>query len=227
MQVILSHVHDENYNVRTFWFKPPSPFAYTAGQFIELYLPHNNPDERGEKHWFTLSSSPSEKLLSISTKYAGEKSSSFKKTLWSLRPGAKVSMSDPMGDFVLPKDKNIPLVFVAGGIGVTPFRSMVRWLLDGGDKRQIQFIWAIGKLKDTIFTDLFEGYGIKPKLVISDKGERLTAQKILAFVGTRENKRIYVSGPEPMVEVLTKDLEKLGASKNDLIGDFFPGYPPI
>src|SRR3990167_2923399 len=227
MQTTLSHTRDENYNVRTFWFKPPSPFAYTAGQFIELHLPHKNPDGRGEKHWFTLSSSPSEKLLSISTKYAGEKSSSFKKTLWSLSPGAKVSMSDPMGDFVLPKDKNIPLVFVAGGIGVTPFRSMVKWLLDSGDERQIQFIWAINEPRDEVFADLFISYGIKPKLFIKSAGQGLTGQKILDLADDYQNTRIYISGPEPMVEAFMDDLEKLGIPKNDLIGDFFPGYPPI
>src|SRR5258708_897456 len=126
MHIKLESIKPVGQNVKTFWFQPPKGFTYTAGQFIELYIPHDNPDERGIKHWFTLSSSPTEPLISITTKYAGKKSSTFKQHLFVLKPGAELYAVEPMGDFVLPQDKSIPLIFVAGGIGVTPFRSMVK-----------------------------------------------------------------------------------------------------
>jgi len=231
MQVRLDHTHQENYNVRTFWFKPEHTVRYTAGQFIEMYLPHDNPDERGIKHWFTLSSSPTDKLISITTKYFGDKASSFKKTLFSLKLGSKIKIVEPMGDFVLPKDKTRPLVFVAGGIGLTPYHSIVKWLSDVGEKRQIQVLLAFNEPRDIIFDDLFKNYGAEVKIIVSNptpdwKGlaGQLSASKIIKLTGGSDGKQIYVSGPEPMVEVLEKDLLEHGIKKSHLVLDFFPNY---
>ncbi len=130
MKAIFDHAKDEASNIRTFYFRPEKPAHYTAGQYTELALPHPHPDKRGGRRWFTLSSSPTEDLLSITTKYAGDDdTSSFKRTLFKLKPGSEVHMADPMGDFVLPKLIQTPLVFVAGGIGITPFHSMLEWLV--------------------------------------------------------------------------------------------------
>lgn len=227
MRVVLDHIRQENHNVRTFCFKPPHKFSYTAGQFIEMTLPHKNPDERGIKHWFTLSSSPTEEFISITTKWFGSQASTFKKTLFELETGAEVHISDPMGDFVLPKDKSIPLVFVAGGIGITPFHSIIKWLVDTGEKRQIQALLAAHSDKDLLFVDLFRDYGIDPVLAVDSSSQRLSAKFILESVSPIDNKLIYVSGPEPMVETLCADLEKNGVAKSQLAGDFFPGYSAI
>jgi len=231
IDVILESTHNETHHVRTFWFKPNQSVHYTPGQFIEMYLPHDNPDERGIKHWFTLSSSPTETLISITTKYAGDKSSTFKKTLFGLEPGARVQIVEPMGDFVLPKDTNIPLVFVAGGMGVTPFHSIVKWLTDVGEKRTIQVLLAANKPEDVLFEKLFRDYGAKVRVIVSEpsgewRGEvgRLSAEKILELTGKPDDKRIYVSGPEPMVEALEKDLHDHNIKKSQLVLDFFPGY---
>src|SRR5687767_16013481 len=110
MNVTFDHIEDIAANIKTFWFKPERPVRYTAGQFTEIYLPHPNADERGQKHWFTVSSSPTDPMVSITTKFALDRSSTFKQTLRALEPGTKLHLADPMGDFVLPKDKNIPLV---------------------------------------------------------------------------------------------------------------------
>ena len=72
MKVTLEYTHDEAGNIRTFFFRPDNPVYYTAGQYTELKVPHTNPDKRGQKRWFTLSSSPSDPLLTITTKYAGD-----------------------------------------------------------------------------------------------------------------------------------------------------------
>src|ERR1700693_2134326 len=101
MRVVYDHRHDEAANITTFYFKPESPVRYTAGQYIELTIKHEHPDDRGQKHWFTLSSSPTENYLSITTKFAAEKGSTFKKALRALPPGTELHMSEPMGDFVL------------------------------------------------------------------------------------------------------------------------------
>ncbi len=231
IEVTLDHTHQENYNIRTFWFKPPRTIRYTAGQFIEMYLPHDNPDERGIKHFFTLSSSPTEKLISISTKFAGAKSSTFKKTLFKLKPGAKIKLVEPMGDFVLPKDKTIPLVFVAGGIGITPFRSMVKWLSDTSEKRDIEALLAANAPKDFVFVDLFQRYGARVTQIVLEPADnwhgqtgKLSGDRIHQLIDKLQSKRIYVSGPEPLVEIVEKDLLEIGIAGSQLVLDFFPNY---
>src|SRR5579859_2390296 len=119
MKVVFDHSQDEAANIKTFFFKSPQPIQYTAGQYVTLTIPHENPDERGINHWFTLSSAPGQEFVTITTKHAAEHGSTFKEALWALTPGTEVSMSDPLGDFVLPKLVQTPLVFVAGGIGIT------------------------------------------------------------------------------------------------------------
>lgn len=231
MRITLVRIKDENYNTRTFWFEAERPVNYTAGQFIEMYLPHDNPDERGTKRWFTLSSSPTEDLISITAKYFGDKASTFKKALFGLKPGASIKIVEPMGDFVLPKDLSIPLVFVAGGIGITPFRSMIKWLADNKEKRAIQVLLAANKPKDFVFVDQFNSYGVELIKIVSNPDKswsgqtgHLSAKKILNLTGRPENKRLYVSGPEPMVEALEKDLLDSGIKKAQLVLDFFPNY---
>src|SRR5690349_12906121 len=123
MNVIFDHAEDTADHIKTFWFKPEKPVKYTAGQFTEIYLPHDNADNRGQRRWFTVSSSPTDPMVSITTKFATEHGSTFKQTLAALKPGTPLKLADPMGDFVLPKDPSIPLIFVAGGIGVTPMHS--------------------------------------------------------------------------------------------------------
>jgi len=232
MYVNFDHSEQVAANIRTFWFKPQHPMRYIAGQFIELQLPHPNADKRGQKRWFTLSSSPSESLISITTKLATENGSTFKQTLSNLKPGAEVTMSEAMGDFVLPKDPSLPLIYVAGGIGVTPIRSMVKWLVDNAETRQVQVIYAARNLEEVAFRKLFKSRGINLEIVLSEPSPgwsgrvgRLSGEMILKITGKSVDQLIYVSGPEPMVEALEKDLKNFGVNKHKLILDFFPGYP--
>lgn len=236
MVVTFVRSHHENIakNIITFWFKPKKPIDYIAGQYIELHLPHDNPDDRGIKRWFTLSSSPSDApLVSITTKFA-EKSSTFKQALRHLKPGQEIHMSDPMGDFVLPKDSDIPLVFVAGGIGITPFHSIIKWLHDSKQGRDITFVYTVNNEQEMVFQDLFEQYGLKRILVVSKPigtwdGEvgKLDGKRILDLSKPKSDSLIYISGPEPMVESLDQQLIDSKISESRLVGDFFPGYTAV
>lgn len=234
MRVKLDHVEDIAKNIKTFWFKPEQPIRYEAGQFIELYLPHDNPDERGIKHWFTLSSSPTEELLSITTKHAAEKGSTFKETLFNMEPGTSVMMSEPMGDFVLPKDKTVPLVFVAGGIGITPMRSMIKWLHDNKEHRTIHLLYAANNIDEVAFRELFNSYGAPTDIILSEapknwqgKTGRLDVATILELAPNVDGKIYYLSGPEPMVESLAKDMAVAGVDSRRIVGDYFPNYSGI
>lgn len=231
MKAVLDHTYDETDNIRTFFFKPEKPVHYTAGQFAEWRLEHRHADNRGVKRWFTISSSPTSEFVNITTKRSPKKGSSFKKALFALKPGDGIQMSDPMGDFVLPKLIQTPLVFVAGGIGITPFHSILSWLSDTKEKRRIKLLYGVRNEDEIIFQDAYERAGIKPTIVVSEPssawgGERgrLTAELILGLEKPSEDTLIYVSGPEPMVEALEKDLKKAGIKKSQLVLDFFPNY---
>ena len=230
MNVIFDHAEQTAQNIKTFWFRPEKSVEYIAGQFTELYLDHDNIDNRGPRRWFTLSSSPTEPLLSITTKFSTQISSSFKHALDQLKPGAHLKLAQPMGDFVLPKDTARKLVFVAGGIGVTPMRSMVKYLHDKGEKRDITLLYAVTQHEELAFEPLFKESGIKLIPIIkngaADSGETgsLTADRILQLAPHDSNTLFYLSGPEPMVEAFTKDLAANGINKHHIIGDYFPGY---
>jgi ferredoxin-NADP reductase len=232
MKSVLDHVKDEAANIRTFYFKPERSVHYTAGQYAQWTLTHPGPDERGARRWFTISSSPTEEFVSITTKYAGDdKSSTFKKALFKMKPGDEILMSDPMGDFVLPKLIQTPLVFVAGGIGITPFHSILAWLAATNETRPIRLLYGVRNEDEIIFLDTFDKAGIKPTIVVSDPapawgGERgrLTAEMIMGLENPSDDTLVYVSGPEPMVERLEKDLKAAGLQKHQFVGDYFPNY---
>lgn len=238
MQVTFDHSEPQASNIVSFHFKPEKPLRYTAGQFIEIRLPHENVDDRGNKRWFTLSSAPTEDLLSVTTKFADESSgrggSSFKQALRSLKPGAGVEMSQPMGDFVLPKDPSIPLIFVAGGIGCTPYRSIIKWLADSGEKRDIHLLYGVRTADEIVFRDIFESYATKLDIAVKNPDENwkgltgsLSGECILELAGDASGKLIYISGPEPMTEAFDKDLKRLGVNKKHIVTDFFPGYAEV
>lgn len=208
---------------------------YTAGQYTELKLPHPHPDKRGTRRWFTISSAPGGEFLTITTKYAGDdKSSSFKKTLFKLKPGTEVDMADPMGDFVLPKLIQTPLVFVAGGIGVTPYHSILEWLAATGEQRPVKLLYGVRNEDEIVFQDTFQRAGVEPTVVVSEPspawgGERgrITAQLIVGLEKPSDDTLVYVSGPEPMVQSLANDLHKAGLDKKQVVTDEFPNYTAI
>lgn len=229
MQVKLAKKRPETSNITTFWFEPPEPISYLAGQYIELTL---SPEL---KHWFTLSSAPTDSpLVSITTRLRLDQSE-FKRKLNDLMPGDSVEMSAPMGDFVLPKDESIPLLFVAGGIGITPFHSIIKWLSDTQQSRQITLLYAAHSETELLFQDLFSHYGLKRIWLVEEPTDkawdgptgRLDAKRILELGQPADDSLIYVSGPEPMVESLHKGLAELGISKDRLVGDYFPGYTTV
>ncbi len=230
---VLDHVVHEGHNIYTFWFKCQKQVDQIPGQFIEISLSHNNPDNRGIRRWFTISSAPNkDNLLAITTKMADKNSSSFKTALRAMEKGHNLKISDPMGDFVLPKDETIPLVFVSGGIGITPFHSIITSLIQKHETRQIQLFYGARELDELVFAnDLKKLDGLEFTAVIQNAPSNyngqtgfLDSKKIFEQIKDKKNSRIYISGPEPMVEKFKKEFEELGINKNNLVCDYFPGY---
>lgn len=229
MRVALVHIEQITPRIRTFWFKPERRVRYVAGQFTELHLPHEPADERGIRRWFTLSSSPSENLLAITTRFDDIRTSTFKRELAALKPGEQLDLADPMGDFVLPKDTNIPLVFAAAGLGITPVRSMIKWLQDADEQRNIQLLYAATSPEELAFEPLLRSYHLQctpiikhPPAGFAGETGSLTAERIAQAASS--NALVYISGPEILIEKLFKELPVLGVAPERLVTDYFPGY---
>lgn len=219
----------------TFYFQPEHELRYTAGQFIELTVQtRHGAEKKKEKHWFTLSSSPTEELLSITTRVPPKDASDFKRALNKLQPGDTLDMSDAMGDFVLPKLVQTPLLFVAGGIGITPMRSMLTWLADTMEERPIELLWAVRSEEDIIFQPILDRAGQHATIVVEDPspawgGERgrLNAEMILGIKQPTPDTLIYLSGPDPFVDAMKAQLLKANVPQSQLVTDGFIGYKSI
>lgn len=212
-------------DIKTFIFEPEKRFTYISGQFVEITIDHQPVDDRGNKRWFTLSSSPTETYVAITTR-VGLDGSSFKHALDSLKPGQSVEMSEPMGDFVLPKNQATPLFFVAGGMGITPFKSIASWLVGNAQDRQIKLLHAVKSTDDAVFEDVFAAANI-PREVFVGRDKHLTSRDIMDRLEDNKNTLLFISGPEPMVEKLDYDLKQSGYPASKIVCDFFPGYQPI
>jgi ferredoxin-NADP reductase len=234
MLVTFDHHEEIAPGIFSFYFVPEEQPRHIAGQFIEFNLKHDNPDSRGIRRWFTISSAPEDKYLTITTRFFDKNSSTFKKALMKTKPGTLISFSPLEGDFVLPKDPETHLVFVAGGIGITPIHSMVDHLRRTEQKRDVTLLYGVNTVSDAIFADVFENYDMKTTLLVSkpDKGWQgasgnVNADAIIENLPKEKPYLIYLSGPEPMVETLDKDLRYKGISNKNIKTDFFPGYNTI
>ena len=132
---------DEGEGVRDFVFVSDRKVAFEPGQYLEWTLGHDRVDSRGNRRYFTIASSPTERTVSLGIKFY-DRPSSFKSAMLAMRPGDKITASQLAGEFILPKDPKKKLVFIAGGIGITPFRSMLKYLIDHNEKRSIVTVYS-------------------------------------------------------------------------------------
>jgi ferredoxin-NADP reductase len=234
MRIKFDHSERETFNVYTFYFQPEKSINYKPGQFVEITLKHKDPDSRGVKRLFTLSSSPTDSLLSITTKIPIENSSTFTKAMQNLKFSDTLTISKPQGSFLLPEDTNRPLVFVAGGIGITPFHSMFRWLESVAKKRPIKLLYAVNKEEDIIFKSTFDKLEHDVTIIVDNPSSnwhgihgRLTPQLIIGREKPSADTLIFISGPSGMVENLNKGLRIAGIHDYQLILDAFSGYPSV
>ncbi len=221
-----------------FSFEPDHKIRFKAGQYMEWTLPHDHSDSRGVRRYFTIASSPEEKEVAIGIRVPREKPSSFKKALMALEPGDKLRSWHTSGDFVLPDDKARGLVFVAGGIGITPFRSMIEHLKAIKEKRDIVLLYACNDSNSFAYLDQLkkdqESVGLTIIPIITSP-ENATANwtggighidkaMIKEKIPSYPERYFYLSGPSAMVHAYEDLLLSLHIHHNHIKTDFFPGY---
>ncbi len=215
-----------SHDVIAFLFEPWKKFQFSAGQYLEWTLPHPYPDNRGIRRYFTIASSPTENSIILVTKFY-EKQSTFKQALVKFEPGDEIVVSDLGGEFTTPADSEKKLVFIAGGIGITPFRSMARWMIDKKESRDVVLLFSNKTSKDIVFKNIFkeaEKIGWETIYVNTDEDGYIDEKVISEKVPDWKDRIFYVSGPEPMVEAFEKMLAKMGIAKSQVKRDYFPGY---
>lgn len=204
-------------------FESSERLAFEAGQYVEWTLPHETPDTRGNRRYFTIASSPTEKVIRLGMG-TNKQQSSFKKAMLAFGVSDTVSVGSLAGDFTMPKDAALPLVFIAGGVGITPFVSMVRDLLSKEEKRDITLFYAANTKEDFAYTDVFaqaeHSSGLK---VVYVPGERITAEMIKK-VPEYTKRLFYISGPQGMVEAYKTMLRELSIPRKNIKTDYFPGF---
>jgi ferredoxin-NADP reductase len=212
-----------------FTFAADKKLSFRPGQYLEWTLGHNTVDSRGNRRYFTIASSPTEETLQLGVKFY-EPSSSFKKKLLALQPGDTVIAGNLAGDFVLPRDPAQKLVFIAGGIGITPFRSMVKDLIDREEKRDAVLFYSNRTPEEiayrTLFDEAAQKIGIKTNYITTDgpNGGRLTADIIKKEVPDYAERMFYLSGTYAMTNAFRNTLRKMGVIHAHIKIDFFPGF---
>lgn len=204
---------------------------------MEWTLGYKNPDSRGNRRYFTIASSPTENELRIGIKFYPNPSS-FKNKMLLMREGDKILAGQLSGDFTLPRKSNNELIFIAGGIGITPFRSMIKYLIDNNIKMPITIFYANKTIDEIVYKDVFDdaekNLGIKTIYSLTDveniptewKGERgrITEEIIKKYAPKYKNSYFYLSGPHEMIIHFEETLYKIGIRINRIRKDFFPGY---
>lgn len=226
MKLRLLSKKNETPDVISFTFQPPELITWKAGQFFHYVLHHRPTDDRGSDRWFTISSAPFENVVMITTRISNEKGSSFKKELNNLVVEDTIEISDVDGEFIV-EDLSQEYVFIAGGIGITPFHSILKQLDHEGKHPAVTLLYA-NRDQNIVYKDELEALTKNNPLfqihyVFSP--EHIDEKKIKEFVPDLQKPIFYVSGPEPMVLSLYNELKGIGIPENHLKKDSFPGYP--
>ena len=207
----------ESANVVSFTFQPQEQLTWKAGQFLHYVLNHAPTDNRGSDRWFTIASAPFERHVMITTRFAGANGSTFKKALKKLRVGDSIEVSDLDGDFTLGNSR-AEYIFIAGGIGITPFRSILK---------QAELLYANRKHVAAYKKELDIMAKRNPHLKIHYlfHPQRIDEKAIKELVPDLKKPLFYVSGPEPMVESIGEMLQQIDVPRERIKQDWFPGYP--
>jgi ferredoxin-NADP reductase len=213
-------------DVESFILQPTKPLEWKAGQYIHYVLHHEPTDDRGSDRWFTISAAPVEEQIMITTRFNAEKSSSFKTKLKNLKIGKTIEMSVVDGDFIID-DFTKEYVFIAGGIGITPFRSILKQADAQGKQLHVTLLYS-NRDENVLFKKELESFAKNnPHLQIQYifSPEHIDETNIKKYITDLKNSYFYISGPEPMVENLGSLLKKMDIPEEHIKQDWFPGYP--
>lgn len=201
----------ETESISSFRLKPEQPLKYQAGQWMYVRL------NEQLKHHFTISSSPTEDFLQFTTMYREE--SDYKKALFALKVGDTVEVNGAFGSFVLNESDTTPQLFIAGGIGITPFRSMLKYNQDKQLNLPLVLLHSVKTKAEAAFIDLLPAV-----LVETATQGRLDEAKVKRLVPDYAVRTWWLCGPPAMVEASVELAQKMQLPPERIKSEEFSGY---
>lgn len=236
-QVTLKNRQEVAKGTMAFYFDRPAAFTFKAGQFIDLSLPDlADSDPQGHTRAFTLASAPSEQQLMVATRL---RDTPFKRMLGEMPLGTTIDIEGPFGQFTLQDNNSLTAVFLAGGIGITPFRSMLVEATHNKLPHRLILMYSNRRPEDAAFLDELQALQqVNPDYACIGtitsptggtetwKGEtgHIDQAMVRKYVKDTETAMFYVVGPPAMVKGLRKMLESAGIHKNSIRFEEFVGY---
>lgn len=220
-----------------FHFKKPDEFVFRAGQTIDITL-INPPetDTEGNTRTFSIVAAPYESDLYIATRM---RDTAFKRTLKNAAIGLEVQIEGPTGSFTLHQKETRPAILLVGGIGITPFMSIIKDATERNLPHKIYLFYSNRRPEDTAFLEQLKALEQKNKNFVfiptmtdiehsaqSWDGERgyITKEMIDRHVPEQADAIYYTAGPEVMVAAMRKLLADAGVSEDDIKTEEFAGY---
>ena len=216
---------------------PGERFEFLPGQFITLSLPDQNGLDADESsRTFSLASSPGESHVMVATRLTG---SPFKKALAALERGTAASMDGPSGRFVFDAPGTLPVVFLAGGIGITPFRSMIKFAMERKLPHRILLVYSNRTPEDAAFLDEMkhcadtrENFRLLATMTQPEKSSanwngqtgHIDADFLRKNVRYLPEAICYVAGPPRFVGAMKQSLQDAGVPKELVQAEEFTGY---
>jgi NAD(P)H-flavin reductase len=212
------HESDDLY---TFIFKTESPIYWKAGQHGIFTIHHvkiKNPVRP-----FSISSIPEEGHIKISMRI-GDTPSEFKKTLLELKPGMKITMRGPIGSLYIRNNK--PVLFVAGGIGITPFRALTKNLIQQNNKEKQVCLLYLNNSTNFLYKKELDEFMKQTNITIkyiNDK-EQLNNEMVTYINNNKNEAEYFLVGSKLMIKSIQNFLKEQGIMKKNILKDTFIGY---
>lgn len=220
-----------------FYFSKPSGFRHKAGQSLLMTLPDPpQTDNEGNARTFTIASAPHEAELMIATRM---RDTAFKRVLKAAPPGTTVRIDGPNGEMVLHEDPARPAVFLAGGIGITPFLSMARHAAHERLPHRLYLFYSNRRPEDAAFlAELQEMEQLNPnyRLIATMTEPEKSAQPWSGETGFIRREMLerhlpdlgsplyYFAGPPAMTMAMMEMLQEIGVGEEAMRYEEFYGY---
>lgn len=215
----------------------PAGFSFKPGQAIDIVLPGSAAgDAQSARHTFSLVSAPFENELVVTTRM---RDSAFKHALGALPIGASIAIEGPFGSLTLHNDRDRPAVFIAGGIGITPFMSIVAQAAEDGLQQRLVLLYSNRRPEDSAYLAELQElerrnpyfHLIATMTLMSGSTQAWTGLRgpIDEALVKRESADLvkpvyYLAGPPGMVEAMRQMLNDAGVNDDDIRSEEFYGY---
>jgi ferredoxin-NADP reductase len=220
-----------------FYFEKPAEFEFKAGQFFNItLLSPEETDLEGNTRALSVASAPHERNLMVAMRL---RTTAFKRTLNSLSPGAELLLQGPFGSMTLPRNTMRPAVLLAGGIGITPFRSLVWSETESLSARELFLFYSVRVPEEAAFLEELqemEQQNSRYKFVctvtqpeksrMAWRGEtgRISIELVSRWIPDLSLPIYYIAGPPAMVSGMRQMLLGAGVAEEDIRAEEFYGY---